>query len=202
MKAVSRSLSEVKDETVAYLTEPRLLARKLEPAAEKQAACIELYKSHHARVVRLSCLLLSDPGEAEEVGQDVFLKLFNEYGSRNSTMAWEPWLMRVTVNACRDRMRSVWWKRFRAPAEEFEEAEHRCHSQTPEEIVLSREAGVRIWHSLQGLSSRQREIFVLRYVEGWSTREVAEVLRVTQGSVKRHLFRAVCQLRKALRDPQ
>ena len=202
MKVLGPSLFVEKDGTVNYLTERPLIARKLGPVAEKQAACVELYKSYHAQIVRLSHLLLSDPGEAEEVGQDVFLKLFNEYGSRNSTMAWEPWLMRVTVNACRDRMRSAWWKRFRAPAEEFEEAELPCHSQTPEEIVLSREAGFRIWHSLQDLSSRQREIFVLRYVEGWSTREVAETLRVTQGSVKRHLFRALCQLRKALTDPQ
>ncbi|MGH7771151.1 MAG: sigma-70 family RNA polymerase sigma factor, partial [Candidatus Binatia bacterium] len=165
---------------------------------DKQALYAEIYKSHYARVVRLSRLLLSDPDEAEEVGQDVFFKLFKEYQSRNSTMAWGPWLMRVTINACRDRQRSAWWKWLRAPMKEFQEADHACHGQTPEEAMVWREERGRIWGSLQELSSRQREVFVLRHVQGWSTQEVAETLQLSPGSVKRHLFRAVCHLRKAL----
>jgi len=200
VKGLGRSGTVETDTMVGCLTGPQLIVTKVQPPADKQAAYIELYKSYYARVVRLSRLLLSDPGEAEEVGQDVFLKLLNEYGTRNSTMAWEPWLMRVTVNACRDRMRSAWWKRFRSAGEGFQEADHPRNCETPEDLVLAREQNVRIWHSLQGLSSRQREIFVLRYVEGWSTQEVADTLRLAQGSVKRHLFRAVCHLRKALRD--
>jgi RNA polymerase sigma-70 factor (ECF subfamily) len=200
VKAVERSLSVEKETMVGYLTEPQPIVRKLEPPADKQAAYTKLYKAYHARVVRLSRLLLSDPDEAEDVGQDVLLKLFNEYATRNSAIAWEPWLMRVTVNACRDRMRSAWWKWFRSPREEFHETNQPHHWQTPEELVLSREERWRIWRSLRELSSRQREVFVLRHVEGWSTQEVADTLRLTQGSVKRHLFRAVCHLRKTLGD--
>lgn len=200
MKAAGQSLTVEEEGMVGYLTEPQRVVRKLEPSAEQQLAYADLYKSYHSRVVRLSRLLLSDPEEAEEVGQDVFLKLFHEYAAGKAAMAWEPWLMRVTVNACRDRMRSAWWKWLRSPREEFQEADHSCHCPTPEDVVLSREQHYRIWHSLRGLSSRQREVFVLRHVEGWSTQEVAETLRLTQGSVKRHLFRAVCHLRKALGD--
>ena len=48
------------------------------------------------------------------------------------------------------------------------------------------------------LAPRQREVFVLRHVEGWSTREVADAIGVETGSVKRHLFRAIRHLRTAL----
>ena len=53
---------------------------------------------------------------------------------------------------------------------------------------------------LSALSARQQEVFALRYVDEWSTEEVAEMLGITTGSVKRYLFRAVHHLRRALRD--
>lgn len=69
---------------------------------------------------------------------------------------------------------------------------------TPEETTVSREERERIWHFFRELSGRQQEVLVLRYVEGWSGEEVAEMLGLTSGSVKRHLFRAVHQMRKSL----
>lgn len=165
---------------------------------DEQAGYEGLYRAHYARVVRLCHLLLADPYEAEEVGQEVFLKLFREYQAQNRLMAWGPWLTRVTINACRDRQRSGWWKWWRKYSEEFQEVGYPSNGLTPEEEILSREKRWRIWHSFRELSPRQQEVFVLRHLEGWSTEEVAETLGLTAGSVKRHLFRAVRQLRKVL----
>ncbi len=66
---------------------------------------------------------------------------------------------------------------------------------TPEEEALSREVRGRIWQAFRELPSRQQEVFVLRYLEGWSTAAVAEALGLSAGSVKQHLFRAVHRLR-------
>ena len=57
---------------------------------------------------------------------------------------------------------------------------------------------MRIAAAFQRLSARQREVFALRYIEGMSTHEVAGTLDLSEGSVKRHLFRAVKYLRGAL----
>jgi RNA polymerase sigma-70 factor (ECF subfamily) len=70
---------------------------------------------------------------------------------------------------------------------------------TPEETTVSREQREQIWQFLRDLSARQQEVFVLRYVEGWSGKEVVEFLGFASGSVKRHLFRAVYHMRQALR---
>jgi RNA polymerase sigma-70 factor, ECF subfamily len=70
----------------------------------------DLYRVHYPRVVRLCGLLLADPHEAEDVAQEVFVKLLQAARTEARTMAWEPWLTRVTVNACHDRRRSGWWK--------------------------------------------------------------------------------------------
>jgi RNA polymerase sigma-70 factor (ECF subfamily) len=158
----------------------------------------ELYRAHHARVVRLCRLLLNDPHEAEEAAQEVFLKLLRAHKSPDPAFAWAAWLTRVALNTCRDRRRLRWWKWGRERFVEFEEAHMPGCNRTPEEEIVSREERERIWHLFRGLSARQQEVFALRYVEGWSVAEVAQVLELTPGSVKRHLFRAVQHLRKSL----
>lgn len=162
----------------------------------------ELYSAHYGEVLRLCRLLLADHHEAEEVAQEVFLKVYREYQRlyQPQRMAWKPWLIRVSVNACHDRRRSGWWKWWRGANEEYQEAAYSSPSQTPEEALLSRETQGHIWCAFRELSARQREVFVLRHVEEWSTEEVAEMLGMTIGSVKRHLFRAVRQLRRVLGD--
>jgi RNA polymerase sigma-70 factor (ECF subfamily) len=71
---------------------------------------------------------------------------------------------------------------------------------TPEGEVVSADQQRRIWRAFEQLAPRQREVFVLRHVEGWSTREVADAIGVETGSVKRHLFRAIRHLRTALEE--
>ncbi|MBI2369287.1 MAG: sigma-70 family RNA polymerase sigma factor [Deltaproteobacteria bacterium] len=159
-----------------------------------------LHRAHYARVLQLCRLLLVDRQEAEDVTQEVFLRLFREYEAQSRPIAWGPWLTRVTVNACRDRRRSGWWRWWRDRDEAFQEAGYPSRDPTPEEWVSGREQRERIWHSFRGLSSRQREVFVLRYAEEWSTEEIAKALGLTAGSVKRHLFRAVRHVRKAVGD--
>src|SRR5262249_53977253 len=76
--------------------------------------CEALYREHGARVLRLTRLLLDDRQEAQDVAQEVFLKLVRAYPGADRSMRWGPWLTKVTVNACRDRRRSGWWRWWRA----------------------------------------------------------------------------------------
>jgi RNA polymerase sigma-70 factor (ECF subfamily) len=170
---------------------------------DEQTHYEQLYHLHHPRVVRLCGLLLADPYEAEDVAQEVFLKLLQASQTETRAMAWGPWLTRVTMNACRDRRRSGWWKRWRAPrhtadAQVPSALDRPSHAPTPEEEAISREARERMWQVFRGLPSRQQEVFVLRYLEGWSTEAVADALGLSAGSVKQHLFRAVHRLRAAI----
>jgi len=175
-------------------------AARLSPGAPP--GCEELCRTHYARVAQLCRLLLVDRHEAEEVAQEVFLKLVKECQTHSEILSWEAWLTRVTINACRDRRRSAWWKWWRERHAEFHEAEFPSDHLTPEEHILSREQQERIWHLFRALSPRQREVFVLRRLEGLSSEEVAQVLGLTSGSVKRHLFHAIRRLRKGLGDRQ
>ena len=159
----------------------------------------QLYATHRGRVMRLCNLLLGDVDEAQEVSQEVFLKLHRALPRGDGTVVWGAWLTTVTVNACRDRRRSRWW-RWARHGEELVESRHAGLWPTPEQAALNAETRRRIWTAFRALPTRQREVFALRHLEGWSTEEVAPTLRVSTGSVKRHLFRAVRHMRRALGD--
>lgn len=159
----------------------------------------DLYQTHRGHVLRLCRLLLADADEADDVSQEVFLKLFRQYQAGAEAMAWGPWLTRVTVNACHDRRRSGWWKWWRERYQPFDEADLPGRASSAEQEVLRLERRREVWQALRQLSVRQREVFVLRHLEGCSTAEVAEVLGLSPGSIKRHLYRAVHQMRQALR---
>jgi RNA polymerase sigma factor (sigma-70 family) len=156
--------------------------------------------AHSGRLRRLCRLLLGDPHEADEVLQDVFVKALESERRQGPPRDWGPWLTRLTVNACRDRRRAGWWRRFRRWSEQVETVPLVDAAPSPEDLVMGSEARGRIWRAFRSLPHRQREVFVLRHVEGWSGPEIAAALGVSPGSVKRHLFRAVHRLRDAVRD--
>jgi RNA polymerase sigma-70 factor (ECF subfamily) len=165
--------------------------------ANEEADYEQIYHAHRLRVLRLCHLLLGDADEAQEVSQEVFLKLHRALTGDGAPIKWGPWLKTVAVNACRDRRRTRWW-RWGRTSEVFIDELHAGNALTPEQSALSRETRDRIWRAFQTLSTRQREVFALRHLEGWSTDEVADTLRMSTGSVKRHLFRAVQHMRSAL----
>jgi RNA polymerase sigma-70 factor (ECF subfamily) len=158
----------------------------------------QLYRDHRPQVLRICRLLLADPDEAEDVAQEVLLKLLNQHRVNGDTIAWRPWLNRVAINACRDRRRSGWWKWWRSQPSALEENEFAHRDPTPEQLALGEETRRAIWEAFRRLPARQREVFALRYLEGCSTEETAEVLGLSTGSVKTHLFRAVHQMRARL----
>jgi DNA-directed RNA polymerase specialized sigma24 family protein len=106
-----------------------------------------LYKAHCLKVQRLCRMLLKDSAEAEETGQEVFLKMFKQYQTASWPNDWNAWLTRVTVNACHDRRKSAWWKWWRSILA-------RCSSRTirvlrtPEQQEAWGGAANSDWHAL------------------------------------------------------
>src|SRR5581483_4282921 len=135
--------------------------------------------------LNLCRLLLRDPDEAEDVAQEVFLRASERLVSKEPPVVWEAWLVRVAVNACRDRQRSGWWKSRRRQGDLDELAP--WVSRSVEDEAGTREWHARLWQQLRSLNNKQRSVFVLRYVEGWSTNEVAQAVGLSAAGVKTHL---------------
>lgn len=160
----------------------------------------EIYREHHPRVTRLCQMMLSNRDEAQETAQEVFVKALEHYRSDGAPNNWAAWLTRVAVNTCHDRLRSGWWKWWHRRVDEFRDTEHHSPAIGAERRVQGREVSRMIWNEFRKLPQRQREVFTLRYVEEYTTSEVAELLQLDPGTVKRHLFRAVQRLRTGLKE--
>ncbi len=158
----------------------------------------QLYREHHGRVLRLCRLLLLHPDDAEDAAQEVFVRALGYWGEHGAPESWSRWLTRVAVNICRDRRRSGWWRRRSRSPEEFDESEYADDRPMLEQEAIKHEQYARIWQRFRKLSRRQQEVFALRYFEGWSTEDTGRALGLTAGSVKRHLSRAIQNLRKSL----
>ena len=157
-------------------------------------------RAHYGRLRRLCELLLGDKQEAEEVVQDTFMKAYEATLGSRAPNDWAAWLTQVAINACRDRRRAGWWMRFRRWSDPIEDVPLPAVGPSPVEAASSAEVRRRIWAAFRTLPERQREVFILRHIEDCSTAQVAATLGLNQGSVKRHLFRAMRKMRDALGD--
>jgi RNA polymerase sigma-70 factor (ECF subfamily) len=158
----------------------------------------ELDRGNRVRITRLCGVLLADPDEAADAVQDAFRKLHAALGTETRAMDWAAWLTRVAVNTCRDRQRSGWWGWCRQRGVSIDEASLPAAVRSPEDEVIGREVLRCVWDAIRRLPPRQREVFALRQLEGFSVDEAAAALGIGAGSVKQHLFRAVRSLRRAI----
>ena len=159
-----------------------------------------LVAAHYGRLRRLSRVLLGDPQEAEDVVQEVFLKAHEAGRLGRAPVDRGAWLTRVTINACRDRRRAGGWMRFRFRSSQIDDVPLIAETPAPSDAAIGEDTRRRIWVAFRALPRRQQEVFALRYIDERSTAAVAATLGLSAGSVKRHLYRAVRHLRRALED--
>ena len=144
-----------------------------------------LYLFHRYRddVYRLAVNYTRSPQEAEDVCQTVFLKLMDQ--GEITPGKEKAWLMQVTVNECRDLLRSSWWKRT-VP---LEDAVHMSQTRTDETISV-----------LQTLDPKYRVVLYLHYYEQYTTQEISKLLKIPVGTVSTRLKRGRDRLKLLLKE--
>jgi len=133
------------------------------------------FKAHGNRLYRTALAILGSKAEAEDVVQDTFIKLFERsqyFESPNHEVAW---LIKVTVNLCKNRLRSHWWKRTEPLLDTYPAQNGHQHSIV--EAVLE-------------LPSKYRGVIHLFYYEGYSTKEIADLTEQKESTVRQQLTRA------------
>ena len=168
-----------------------------------QARAFEaLYDRFKHMVYRTALFVTRDTGEAEEAVQETFvdvLRALPKYDVQGPAR-FETWLYRVTVNRCRSRMR-----RRRETSLDWQEIEERCEDisfsnpgPNPEGVAIRKEQMAALWGAVDALSEAHREVIVLRYQQGFSYQEIADVLQINLGTVKSRLYHAHHQLKQQL----
>ena len=156
----------------------------------------EIVRTHSARVYRLAYRLTGDPHEAEDLTQDVFLRVFRSL-STYSPGTFEGWLHRITVNLFLDGARRRAKIRFDGLPEESIE---RLPGREPaaDRVVADRLLDADVETALAALPPDFRAAVVLCDIEGLTYDEVAAILGIKLGTVRSRIHRGRALLRRAL----
>lgn len=144
---------------------------------------IEKVNTYKNMIFRLAITYLKNIQDAEDVTQDVFIKLFKckiKFGTDEDEKAW---LIRVTINASKDVLKSAWLKRT-VPI--------------VEDIPFEHEEQSALFYAVHQLDTKYRSVIHLYYYEGYSIKEMSKILRIKETTIQTRLQRARNLLKKIL----
>ncbi len=146
------------------------------------------------RLYRLALGIVRDPAEAEDVVQEVFIKVWRGEEQLIAIRNPEAWTMRLTKNLAIDKLRSR--HRRTDPLDAY--GDFRGDDPTPYETTATGDTIDRVRRLIDRLAEKYRLVILLRDIEGLSYQEISEVLEIPLSQVKINLFRARQQVREAL----
>jgi RNA polymerase sigma-70 factor, ECF subfamily len=181
---------------------PALAARVNDGTTEITASDFALIVSQHQkRVYRVLFLMLKNAEDADNLTQDCFLRAYTTRAQFRGECSVQTWLLRIAVNLARDHVKSrraSFWKRLVGLDGDGPDPvpEPVAGNPSAERGLIARETLDAVWQTVEQLSQRQKEVFLLRFVEEMELREIAEILDLNIGTVKAQLFRAVSRVRE------
>jgi len=166
-----------------------------------------LVSRHQTRILNTAYRFIGDRTDAEDLAQEVFLRIWQAARRYKPTAKFTTWAYRITANLCINELKSARRKRlFR-----FDLPKKKTHTQvdenftengqkvpSPESLLLAAEEKRQIWVAIQSLPANQRMAVVLKRYEGLSYAEIAEILGCSVSAVDSLLVRAKRSLRKKL----
>jgi RNA polymerase sigma-70 factor (ECF subfamily) len=158
-----------------------------------QASYGQLVERYGERFQRYATSICSDADLASDCLQDAFIRAYGALPRCRDPQRFRSWFFRILTNTCHDACArphpSVNVECLEIPAPE-----------RPEEVLEQRELAALIEQALEGLTPPQREAFVLRYVEGYTYEEIAELTHTTIDALKMRVHRARKVLQSTLQD--
>lgn len=169
-------------------------------AAGDHSAFHALVERHRAMVYRVAYQFAGNHHDAEDIAQEVFIKVYRSLDRFRQDAQLTSWMYRIVMNACIDHKR----RQQPAGAAPFgEEAEQKMlntpeDAPGPEERAYAGELGQVLETEIERLPPGQRMVFIMRHHQGLKLGEIADALGLAEGTVKRQLHAAVHRLRQAL----
>lgn len=166
----------------------------------------EIYQLYHRRIYNAVYGMLSDADDAQDVTQDVFIRLHDALPTLRADEAFSTYLYRIALNLCRDRARRKKRVRFqsmdtpRTDSEgEAEPMEFPDLGKLPEELLTGDELQRRVREAVQTLSDDHKAVIMMHHFQGMEVNDIADILDVPSGTVKSRLARGRDQLHRKLR---
>ncbi len=147
-----------------------------------------LYEEFGGFVFKIVSLSIRDAGKAEELAQDIFLKVWRFASKYDPTRPFKPWLSRVISNEVISYQRTL--KEAMASIEEMSEVGYTPGEDMDDYRERSQEADIakELDEALNKLTDNQRQVVVLKFYQGQKIREIADSLGIGESAVKARLY--------------
>ncbi len=193
---------------IGIRTQESAIIQELKAGSEEAYAW--LVGEFHQPVYSVVYRILTDPADAADTTQEVFLKVFRGMKHFHGESSLKTWIYRIAIHEASNRRR--WWFRHKAKETSMEPGENSLegpfaqdtnpalvdHHKSPFEMVADHEVHARVEEELRQVAEPYRTAVVLRDIEELSYEEIAEITQVTLGTVKSRITRGRDALRKRL----
>jgi RNA polymerase sigma-70 factor (ECF subfamily) len=162
-----------------------------------------LVRRYQSRVYAMAYHYMRNAEEARDVAQDVFIRIYQRLATFEGGDTFLPWMLRLARNVCIDALRR---RKSRPPASDWtieESVQVASPSPTPEEASSTRSRQRLVYRALDRMSETDREILLLKEIQGLKVEEVSSLLGIPTGTVKSRCNRARIELATRIRrlDP-
>ncbi len=165
-----------------------------------------LVKVYDRQVLQLAYNMVNNTQDAEDIYQEVLVRIYKNLHRFKFKSEFSTWLYRVVVNYCinfnkkRRRLKTYSIDKEFQNGDENWKKSVTSEEQNPEESFLNLELSREIEAALQQLSPKQKTVFILRHYHGHKLKEIAEILKCSEGTVKNYLFRATQKMQRQLKE--
>jgi len=174
-------------------------------AMGSEAAFRALVQRYRTRIMNLVCRFINDRDRAEEISQEVFLRVFRNRERYRKSGKFSTWIFTIAVNLTKNEIRSRVRHRGTFSLDAMDEesggqgVSFPDSKPLPDEDLNANEIGRKVAEALHKIPARYREAVVLRDVEGLSYEEVGQILRIPGGTVRSRINRARLMLKERLK---
>ena len=164
-------------------------------------------RENQRRIFRFFLLTFRDESVADDLTQECFIRAYTNRDNFRGDAKVSTWLLRIAMNLATDQQRNrrlAFWKSLMTLETEDETrtdlVSRIAVSARIEEGMLANEKLKHVWHAVSLLPMRQRQLFVLRFVDEMSIAEIVEATALRPGTVKAHLHKAVNTVRRRVKE--
>lgn len=164
----------------------------------------KIYREFHLLVFNVALNYLQNTEDAEEVTQDVFVKISNSLNNFNQKSSHKTWIYRITINQCLDFLKQKnSQKRFFIFGKKSQNEQEYLNTSTfehPGILLENQEDAALLFAVFNTLTENQKTAFLLSKLDGLSNPEIAEIMQLSISSVESLIFRAKASLQQKLAE--
>ena len=168
----------------------------------------QLVQRYDKKVLTIAAGYVNNADDAKDIYQEVFLRVYKALPKFQHRSEFSTWLFRITTNVClthRSRSKRHSHTSLDRNAGDDEGQPHAMKDALTDDSSADQQAqdseiSAKIEEALKSLSPRQKMVFTLKHYDGYKLKEIAQMLKCSEGAVKKYLFEGTARMRKQLKE--